>query len=208
MPRILHRVWSALRRYAPTLIVTTAVVFAFAALLVSFDAASGGITVRLFPGSSVNAAQASTPVATDTPVAPTATDTPPATSTSTPPPLPPTTTPIPVVAATITCAHAQTNPSASPGTYMGELCVHTAPHSAIAIAIMPCGVSPAQAQGIDSWTDTNGNWSLSDTQTQNNPWSFTAPPSCAIPFTVDLVVRGTTPSGETISGSASFVVSR
>lgn len=206
MSRILHRVWSALRRYAPSLVVTAVVVLAFAALLISFDAASGGITVRLFPGSSVNAAQDTTPTATDTPVAPTPTDTPPAAPTSTLPPAPPpTATPIPVVAATFTCAHAQSIPGGDPGSYMGEVCVHTAPNSPISVDVSYCGVHAAQViSGMT--TDASGNWSLASYPNHTDPWTFNA--SCALPFVVSLDVRGTTPSGETIAGSGSFTVSQ
>jgi hypothetical protein len=185
--------------------VTIALVLAFAALLVSFIGASGGLTVRLSPfgsgnGGNINALTADTP--TDTPLATasaSATDTVQPTVTDTPASPPPTATATPaVVSVSFPCASAQSKgqPAAGqPWWYHGQICLSTAANATITIAVSYCSTSNSMVlsgqQTDASGTDTVG---------------FTITSFCPPGGTMTVTVTGTAPSGQSINGSTSFVV--
>lgn len=191
----LGRLWSALSRRGTIPVAITAVV-----LLVvigagaAFAAAGGPLGLRLFTPIVAHAQ----PTSTDTPM-PTATPIP--TSTPTPRPTPmPTRPPVSVYPAVFTCASAQTNHATYPGFYVGSLCVHTIPHSAIGIHY----TSPScDAHGgvLGLYADASGNWSTLD------HWQFYAP-TCKVPFTMWLSISGNTPNGTPIAGSATIRVTQ
>lgn len=191
--------WPEMRRNALVTIATALLVVVFAGVLLTINGRGNG---NLGGTGGVNAAAlvaTATATATDTP-APSPTPVPTATNT----PLP-TLTPVPpVLTATLTCADAHSyGPGGNPGTYIGDLCVHTVAHAAISVAVSFCGVHAANViSGMT--TNASGDWSL--TIAGNNAWVFHA--SCAVPFTVGLEVYGTAPNGENIAGSDSFTVSQ
>lgn len=193
----LGRLWSALNRRGSGTVRITFAAIVFLGLIgaaVAFAEAEGPLGIHLF---AANGKRAKAALVAATPTPP-STPTPNPTITPTPRPTAvPTHAPPSVYPAVFTCASAQTNHATYPGFYVGSLCVHTAPHSAIGIHYTSiCG---AHGGVLGLYTDASGNWSTL------GHWQIYAP-ACKVPFTIWLTISGTTPNGTPIAGSGSIRV--